>query len=365
MNLGKPDRVPLMCQFSIGHMLMQLDVSPAEFWFDADVYANGLLELRDIYDFDGILVSLAGHDPRWKDHVLKIEPYADGEKVEWVNGDVTFCLRNDLPQHKKREQPKLSELAEITEKDLPQTLDYIPVSQNLHFHIQTQHKFDAIQKVVDKVGGIYSVHGEITSPFDYLFDWVGVQNALLGLILEPKKCKLILNHFTRLIKQLAMEMCSTGIDAIKISSPFAGSSFISPEYYCEFVLPYEREIAEEIRKNGIHAYTHTCGAINDRLELIFQSGVSGIECLDPLPLGNVELEDAFKRINDKGFIKGNVDSVNSLLHSTSEKILADAKTKIEIGKEQGGFILSTACSIAPGVTRENILLLRQAVERWG
>lgn len=38
--------------------------------------------------------------------------------------------------------------------------------------------------------------------------------------------------------------------------------------------------------------------------------------------------------------------------------------RIEIGKPGGGFILSTACSIAPDVPRDNILALYDAVEEW-
>jgi hypothetical protein len=53
---------------------------------------------------------------------------------------------------------------------------------------------------------------------------------------------------------------------------------------------------------------------------MFETGISGIECLDPPPIGNVELENAIKRIGKKGFIKGNLDSVNLLLNSSEELI---------------------------------------------
>lgn len=160
-------------------------------------------------------------------------------------------------------------------------------------------------------------------------------------------------------------MCSAGVDAIKVSSPFAGAGFISPTFYHDFVLPFEQEIAEAVRNLGVHIYTHTCGAVSDRLELMFDAGVSGIECLDPPPLGNVELEDAKRRTKGRGFIKGNIDSVNTLLFGSHEVILNDARKRIEVGKEGGGFILSTACSVAPRVERSKLLLLREAVEKWG
>ncbi len=365
MNLKPVDKIPLMCQFSIGHMLLQLNVSPSEFWFDPKVYADGLISLREIYGFDGILISLHGHDPDWRKNVLRVFKENEHEVVEWRNGDKTFCPYNDLPFFELKNAGEGIDINNISPDDLPNQLNYIPVSQNLHFIIDRNHKFDVIVDIVNRAGTEFSIHGEITSPFDYLLDYLGLDNAMLALIDNPEKCIMILSRFTELIKLLALEMCDTGIDAIKISSPFAGSGFISPEDYQRFVLPFEKEIATAVRSRNIHIYTHTCGAINDRLELMFEAGISGIECLDPPPLGNVELKDAVERIGNKGFIKGNIDSVNLLLNSSREEILEDLKQRIEIGKSKKGFILSTACSIAPPVKRENILLMKEALDQAG
>ena len=362
MDLQPVDKTPLMCQMSMGHMLLQLNASPTEFWFDKDVYAEGLLAMREQYDFDGILVSLHGHDPEWRKHIVEIEKEEENEIAKLDNGDTVILPYNDLPYYKYSVPKEPPSMFDITENDLPETLDYIPVSQDLYFYIQPGYKFDVLTDLVSKVGEQYSIHGEITSPLDYYFDLIGHQNALMGLLMDPAKAELILKHYTKLVKELAVEMCSTGIDAIKISSPFAGAGFISPDNYRQFVYPYEKEIVEAIRDRGVHVYTHTCGAINDRLEMIFDTGVSGIECLDPAPLGNVELSDAVERIGSRGFIKGNIDSVNSLLDGTEEEIYDDAVKRIDAGRKGKGFILSTACSIAPSVKKESIQLLRKAVE---
>lgn len=363
MDLQSVDKLPLMCQFSIGHMLLQLKVSPSRFWFDPKTYADGLIQLREIYDFDGILISLYGHDPQWEKNVKDIIVTNEYELILWKNGTKTFCPYNDLPFYQLDDKIK-KDIADISINDLPKSLNYIPVSQNLHFHFDSTHKLDVINDLVIRAGHNYSIHGEITSPFDYLIDFLGLDNCMIAFIDNPDKCLMILKHFTALIKELAIDMCQTGIDAIKLSSPFAGAGFISPEFYKIFVLPFEKEIAVAVRNKNIHIYTHTCGAINDRLELMFEAGISGIECLDPPPLGNVELEEAFERIDKKGFIKGNIDSVNTLLSSNQEEILQVLKNKIEIGRSKKGFILSTACSIAPQVEREKISLLRKAIEMF-
>jgi hypothetical protein len=364
MDLRSPDRVPLMCQLSIGHMLLQLDISPLEFWHDLNVFAEGLIKLRAMYDFDGILVSLHGHDPDWRGKIQSRSVIAGAEEIVWQNGARVRYLPDDLPQPVNPEirHPFLSEYDEY---QLPMELGYIPVSKGLRFAIDPSHRFDVFRQIRSAIGDSYSLHGEITSPFDYFLDLFGYQEGLLGLLDEPDKCKSVIAHFASLVKRLAIDMCSEGVDAIKVSSPFAGAGFISTEVYREFVLPYESEIAQAVRARGVHIYTHTCGAVSDRLELMFDAGVSGIECLDPPPLGDVELDDAKRRTRGRGFIKGNIDSVNTLLYGEPAAILADARHRLEVGKEGGGFILSTACSVAPRVDRSKLLLLREAVDVWG
>ncbi len=362
MNLQPVDKTPVMCQMSMGHMLQQLDESPIELWFDKDVFANSLIRLREQYEFDGILVSLHGHNPEWRELINEIETTEKGEIAELKNGDKIIFPDDDLPQYKFANPRVDVSLDDITEDDLPEELDYIPVSVDLHFHIDHKNKFSVLEDLVKSHGNDFSIHGEITSPFDYLLDLAGYQNSLLGLVMQPDKCKMILNHFTRLIKNLAVEMCKTGVDAVKISSPFAGAGFISPDNYREFVLPYEKEIVSAIREKGVHTYIHTCGSIGDRLELMFESGMSGIECLDPPPIGNVELDQAVETISNKGFIKGNLDSVNTLMSDNQDVIIEDVKKRLEIGNRNAGFILSTACSIAPNVKKENIQLLKQIVD---
>lgn len=194
---------------------------------------------------------------------------------------------------------------------------------------------------------------------------LGYEQGLISLIMNPDKCKIILKKFAVGIGDLAEEMCGCDIDAIKISSPFAGMGFISPEHYEEFVLPYERVIISRIRAKGKHVYIHTCGHIDDRLELMRDSGASGLECLDPAPVGNVDLKNAFERIGKSMFIKGNIDSVYSLLYGDDAKAEADVLEIIETGRRGDGFILSTACSIAPMVTAKRIELLSRLVGKYG
>lgn len=367
MNLQKPDRIPVMCQFSIGSMMIQLKPNPYEFWYDKNVFAEGLVSLCKEFKFDGILVSLHGHSDKWKKDLLSCERIEEGNYKLSFSDRTEVHSWTDLPLVAFALEKSMPAIEDIdVEKDIPSVINYIPVSHNLYFDLDQENMFEIFDIIYSKVGESISIHGEITSPFDYFLDLLGYENGLISLIMEPEKCHAILDKYANGIRALAVKMCDKHIDAIKISSPFAGMGFISTEQYSEFVMPYERKIIEAIRDKGVHVYIHTCGSIGDRLEFMRESQTSGLECLDPIPVGNVDLEDAFHRIGDDLFIKGNIDSINSLLFADEEKAETDVRQIIETGKTKGkGFILSTACSIAPMVTKERILMLSRLVEKYG
>ena len=367
MNLQKPDRVPLMCQFSIGSMMVQLQPNPYLFWYDKNVFADGLIEMCSRFKFDGILVSLHGHSDIWKSKLENVESQEDGSyKLSFTDRTEIHSL-SDLPLVKFKNEKEYIDIEDIdVENDIKLPLNYIPVSHNLYFDLNLDSMFDVFDILSAKVGDSVSIHGEITSPFDYLLDLLGYENGMIAMMMNPEKCKLILEKFALGVNKIADKMCDKNIDAIKISSPFAGMGFISLEQYEEFVLPYEKMIIETIRNKGKKVYIHTCGSIGDRLETMCLSGTSGLECLDPEPLGNVDLKDAFDRIGKQVFIKGNIDSVNTLLNADDKKAEVDILEIMNIGKKYGnGFILSTACSIAPKVPTKRLEMLYTLIEKYG
>jgi uroporphyrinogen decarboxylase len=158
---------------------------------------------------------------------------------------------------------------------------------------------------------------------------------------------------------------AAGADAVLVSSAYAGAGLISTRHYREFVLPFEARVVSgfKARCPGTPVYTHTCGRIGDRLELVAETGTDGIDTLDPPPLGDVDLAEAKNRVGDRLFLKGNVDPVGTVLLGTPEAVRTDALCRIAIGATGGGYILSTACSVPPAAPPANVLALRAAAER--
>ena len=112
-------------------------------------------------------------------------------------------------------------------------------------------------------------------------------------------------------------------------------------------------------------YTHTCGHIGDRLDLMVETGTMGIDTLDPPPLGNTDLTTALEELDGRVFVKGNMNPVEFMKFKTEEEVVAHTTNRITIGKPGGAYILSTACSVAPRTEPWKLELLTLLSEKLG
>ena len=379
MKLGTPDRVPLMCQLSIGHYFQNSKLNPMDIWFESEGFAEALIEMQQRYNFDGVLINLPGRPPDYKNQIQKIERTENEIKVIWKNDCFTVIPSDDNPHFYqpdgKRRFPTFEEIDpeklfyiepwDITEIKYPYRWFFETEPRDFKDFFPSYHN-NIIKAVKQKAGDKISVHSEIFSPWSQFLELLNYENALMAIMDDPGKVKAILERLTEGAIALAKLQASEKVDAILISSAFAGAGLISREHYMEFVLPYEKRIITEVKKEfDIPIYTHTCGSIGDRLDLMLETTTNGIDTLDPPPLGTVELEEAKKILTGKAFIKGNIDPVFTLLQGSTDQIKKDVEWRINVGKENGGYILSSACSVAPKTPPQNIELLSELVQTFG
>ena len=379
MRHGSVDRIPVMCQLALGHYFLNTEIPQIEIWHSSAGFGEALIALQRRYRFDGILVNLPGRDPDWHTYVRRIEHKEITKVIHWTNGWRTVCPRDDNPHVYREDGSRFH--ADFRSLD-PEKLFYIE-SHDIG-GIQYPHRwgfaadpadpdcffppwqFATIDYVINRVGMDVSVHGEVFSPFTQFLELLGYTNGLMALMDDPGKCKACLQALTRGAIALGRAQAARGVGAILISSAFAGAGFISRVHYREFVLPYEKMLVEGIQAvYDIPVYTHTCGSIGDRLELMAETGTCGIDTLDPPPLGDVELADAKRRIGSQLFIKGNLDPVHVILEGPPQLVYDKAMKCLRDGAPGGGYILSSACSIPPHAPPANILKLIEAAERFG
>jgi hypothetical protein len=375
-----PDRVPVMCQLALGHYFLNMRFAPHEIWFTSEAFAEALVELQRRYQFDGILINLPGRPDGLLGEIKSIKETGEGEELTWGNGDVTLIPWDDNPQHYHADG-SMARRADFDaiDPDHLDSIDDLPgyVWNTYHVPWVTDkpdrgpmtkvpgYFFRTFDLVKEMVGDEVSVHCEVFSPFTHYLELFGYEQALMGLIKDKAKANALLERLAQASITWGMAQTQYGADAVLISSAFAGGGFISPKMYREFVVPYERMVAEAIKSTGGIVYTHTCGHLGDRLEAMLETGTMGIDTLDPPPLGNTTLEEAKSLIGDRVFLKGNMNGVEILAFKSEEEVLDHARKRIQVGMPGGGYILSTACSVPPKVEPWKLELLVPLAEEIG
>lgn len=376
----EPDRVPVMCQLALGHYLLNTTIQPHELWYISEAIAEAMVTLQRRYRFDGILVNMPGRPDQILDEVLELEQDEDGEWLTWRNGDRTFLPWDDMAHHYPADEtkPDRADFSILDPDHLEHLDDYSGYLWNT-FHIHTipgkkdrgplieipDYFLNTLKQVKAKAGPEVSIHAEVFSPLTHFMELFGYEQALIALVTDKAKSHAFLDRLSDIGVSWARALAIEGVDAILISSAFAGAPFLSRKLYKEFVVPYEHRLTDVVKKNATPIYTHTCGSIGDRLDLMVETGTQGIDTLDPPPLGNGDLAAAKRHFGQELFFKGNMNSVAILDYRTENEVIAEATSRIEIGKPGAGYILSTACSVAPRVEPWKMELLTPLAEKIG
>jgi uroporphyrinogen-III decarboxylase len=357
MSGRKPDRVPYMCQIAISHFYRALGTTDwCAIWLNPDRFAETQEALCKRYGMDGVLINIYPSYRTWQG-IRQIVGAGDRDEVTFADGGrAVYTSEGDEIYDCKQPENK------------PDPATYDP--STLHYPPPTEEWYDVLGAFNEDFVRTHSIHWEVQSPFDHLVDLFGISEALMLTVTDPEKSSAVLEKALDLQTRRAIGALEQSVlpDAIKVSSPFVGQSFISPEAYQRLVIPYESRLVAAIHEAmpEMPVYLHTCGSLDDRLELALESGYDGIECLDPPPLGNVELEDAAHRLAGRAWIKGNLDSVNLLTPGDRAEIETEVRRSLEIGMQhQPGYILATACSTAPTVAPETMEYIRELVEEHG
>jgi len=381
MRHETPDRVPVMCQLALGHFFLHSENKPADIWFDSDAFVRTLVEFQRRFRFDGILINLPGRPPNWRDYLADRCEESGRQQLVWKSGVVTTFPPDDNPHSLFSDGGDLPragyEQADPDDPALYRSAGYlwntwhapvlfdVPDDADLTDPATYPNWFTRPVRIARDACPDVSVHAEVFSPFTHLLELFGYDRALMALIDAPDLCRRLLDRFSAMVDAMIRCLGPCSPDAILISSAFAGAGFIGREMYRDFVLPYERRTVAAIHRFNIPAYTHTCGAIGDRLDLMAETGIDGIDTLDPPPLGTVDLADAKSQYGDRLFFKGNLDAVNEMLHADDRQFREAVIERLRIGKPGSGYILSSACSVAPHVKPERIMQMTELAEQYG
>jgi uroporphyrinogen decarboxylase len=240
-------------------------------------------------------------------------------------------------------------------------LEYI-LSENLH-------KWKSYRKTLEQAKDYLGDRGIIGPIYLSPLAWAGyaargMVNLLKDLFINPH----LVGELTRLGYEYHTRVC-TDI-AIKSGAEFINPAWfagIGPKHFEQFELPYLRKEVDRAHEAGLKVILHIDGACSHILALAAGTGADGIETLEPptLPNGDVEIDDAKKKVGNRMCLMGNVDAVNTLLRGTAADVERNVLECIQKAGYGGGYILQSSENLCTDTPVGNLVAFMRAGRKHG
>jgi uroporphyrinogen decarboxylase len=205
-------------------------------------------------------------------------------------------------------------------------------------------------------GFVYS--GVIEGPITAASNIVGIENLMRGMKKSPSLVHKLLEKVSEVCIEFGNAQIENGLDSVGIAEPTASSTVISPEFFKEFCVPYLKRI--NLKLNTMGVFIHICGYTQPIIEQWIKIPKTFIISVD-----DVDLKKIFETIGKKFMVVAGNVSTTSLLRGSPqevEKITKDCLSKVG---ENGKYIASPACDLAPGTPENNINAFINTCKKYG
>ncbi len=217
--------------------------------------------------------------------------------------------------------------------------------------------------VADQLGASVCIRGDSDlAPFSLAAELLGMEKFFLALMDPAQKEKLhrLLSYTTAQVASLVRAVMAAGSHYTIIGDSTAGPDVCSPKIYREFAAPYEKDLVQQLRKDGIEIGTHICGNATRIISDMVASGALYFE-LDY----KINRQAIRETTNGLATIIGTVDPSHLIPLGTPREVNEKAKEDILVLGAQGRFILGAGCTIPATTPRENIHALVNAAHQYG
>jgi uroporphyrinogen decarboxylase len=365
-RLGEPDMIPVSPDVS---NMFPCKYTGKPFW---QIYLTNdpplwraYLELLKLFKFDGWvdgsqsmfdLIKL-NSNLKFKVDFTEIDPTKIDIKatVGTPKGELTTIMR--FP---KREPPwTLKGLIENPEADFEKLKELIwdPWRRN-------KATFQEIYKNIGNRGVVFdgfpifsefwhSVRGKTEKEIMDHYEYPGLMKELLKILID-------------LMKEQAHASCTNlNPDEVVIGGSCASLSVSSPKIFREFNLPVVKEVAKICREYDIPCHLHVCGKSRAIVDMVADTDLNVMEPLERPPSGDINLAEVKTKYGRKLCLKGNIHTIETMLHGTEKTVEQEVKRCIRDAGEGGGYVLSTGDQVPHMTPEKNFIALIKSGRKWG
>ena len=199
-----------------------------------------------------------------------------------------------------------------------------------------------------RVGEYKLIEGWIEGPCAEAADLRGINTLMVDFFDDPKFVRELFEFTLEMGIRFARAQTRAGADMIGVGD--AAASLVGPQFYNEYVWPYEKRLVDELHAMGARVRLHICGNISAILEPIGKLGCDIVD-LDFM----VSVAQARSAMGEKQVLLGNIDPVRGLKNGTSESV---TRSIAQCHREAGPrYIVGAGCEIPLGTPPENVQAL--------
>ena len=116
---------------------------------------------------------------------------------------------------------------------------------------------------------------------------------------------------------------------------------MSPRDFDDFILPFDKAICDLIHEGGGYNWVHCHGGMQPVIERFVEMGADVLNPVEPPPMGDVTLEEAFDMVGNRMGIEGNIEN-HEFWVSSPERVAEIVREALEAGR--GRRLILCSCS---------------------
>jgi uroporphyrinogen decarboxylase len=222
-------------------------------------------------------------------------------------------------------------------------------------------RYERVEHWIQKYREDFAVFARLDLGTGATLQSMGLENFSYALKDNPQLIHRIHEKFSDWAIRTISHLNESSFDFFWVMDDLAWNKgpFMSPKVFREFFLPYMKDVAKTIKKPWVF---HSDGNISPILDDLIELDMNAIHPIQPDVMDIAKVKEKY---GEKLCLVGNVDLHYTLTRGTTDDVTSEVGERIRTAGKNGGYIISSAMTLADYCKPENVLAMADAIRDYG